>query len=53
MVGECEAAWGGSARPAVVVPALFSTGRKKKAGWVGWAKMPSWLVGRLGRLGRS
>jgi hypothetical protein len=45
MAGEAEAVLGGGARPAVAVPALFSTGRKKKAGWVGWAKRPSKLVG--------
>jgi hypothetical protein len=45
MAGEAEAVLGGGARPAVVVPALFSTGRKKKAGWVSWAKRPSKPMG--------
>jgi hypothetical protein len=44
---------GGDTRPAAAVPALFSTGRKKKAGWAGRAKRPSRPVGRLGRLGQK
>jgi hypothetical protein len=50
MAGEARAALGGSTRPVAVVPALFSTGRKKKAGW---AKRPSRPVGWLGRLGQK
>jgi hypothetical protein len=50
MAGEARAVLGGGARPAVVVPALFSTGRKKKAGWAGWAKWPNRLMGRLDRV---
>jgi hypothetical protein len=38
MAGEAGAAWGGGERPVAAVPALFSTGREKKAGWAGWAK---------------
>jgi hypothetical protein len=43
MAGEAEA----------VVSALFSTGRKKKAGWAGWARRSSRPAGRLGRLGQK
>jgi hypothetical protein len=54
MAGEAEAARGGSTRPAAVVLALFSMGRKKKkAGWVRWAKRSSRPVGQLGRLGQK
>jgi hypothetical protein len=53
MAGEAEAVLGGGARPAAVVPALFSTGRKKEAEWTGWAKWQSRSVGRLGRLGQK
>jgi hypothetical protein len=53
MAGEAEVARGGDARPTAAVPALFSTGRKKRAGWAGWAKRPSRPVGRLGRLGQK
>jgi hypothetical protein len=47
---KAGAVLGGGARPTAVVPALFSTGRKKKAGW---AKRPSRPVGWLGRLGQK
>jgi hypothetical protein len=53
MAGEAEAVLGGGARPAAVVPALFSTGRKKEVEWTGWAKRQSRSVGRLGRLGQK
>jgi hypothetical protein len=43
----------GGARPAVAVPALFSTGRKKKAGWAQWTKRSSRSVGRLGQMGQK
>jgi hypothetical protein len=44
MASEAEVAQGGRARPVVAVPALFSTGRKNKAGW---AKRLSRPMGRL------
>jgi hypothetical protein len=53
MASEAEAAQGGSVRPAAAVPALFSMGRKNKAGWARWAKRLSMPMGRLGRLGQN
>jgi hypothetical protein len=53
MADEAGAVLGGGTRPTVAVPALFSAGRKKKAGWSGWAKRPTRPVGRLGRLGQK
>jgi hypothetical protein len=53
MAGEVGVVVGGSAKPATAVAALFSTGRKKKVDWAGWAKRPSRPVGRLGRLGQK
>jgi hypothetical protein len=53
MAGEAGAARGSGARPMAAVPALFSTGRKKKAIYTGWAKRPSRPVGWLGRLGQK
>jgi hypothetical protein len=47
MASEAEVAQGGRARPAAAVPALFSTGRKNKAGWAGLAKRLSRPMGRL------
>jgi hypothetical protein len=48
MVGEAEAVLGGGARLTAAVPALFSTVRKKKSGWVGWTKRSNKPLGRLG-----
>jgi hypothetical protein len=50
MASEAGATLGGSARSATAVPALFSTRRKKKAGW---AKRSIRPVGQLGRLGQK
>jgi hypothetical protein len=50
MASEARATLGGSARSVTAVPALFSTRRKKKAGW---AKRSIRPVGQLGRLGQK
>jgi hypothetical protein len=49
MVGEAGAARGGGERP--VLPALFSTGREKKAGWTSWAKKAKHAGGVAGPTG--
>jgi hypothetical protein len=51
MAGEAGAAWGGGERPLAAVLALFSTGREKKASWVGWAKKVVQAGGAAGPTG--